>query len=164
MNINNIIFRSEVLPEDVENVREIVTSTDFFYDFEIPIAVELVEDALKYGSEKSGYYFLFAMVDGKTVAYTCYGPTTGSVGGFDLFWIATRNDMRGSGIGSVIVEETHKKIVEMGGRFVIAETSSMEKYKPTRKFYLKNHYVNEGEIRDFYKPGDGKVFFVRRFS
>jgi ribosomal protein S18 acetylase RimI-like enzyme len=156
-------FRTTVTKEDPVHVREIVTSTGFFYDFEIPVAVELVDDFLAEG-EASGYYFIFAEVDGRTVAYSCFGPIACTEGGFDLFWIATHSDFRGSGIGRQLLEETHRKIMEMGGRYVIAETSTMEKYLPTRAFYEKNSYLNEGVIRDFYKPGDGKVIFIRRFT
>jgi len=50
----------------------------------------------------------------------------------------------------------------MGGRMVIAETSTLDKYAPTRKFYLSMGYDQESVIRDFYKIGDGKVTFVKR--
>jgi len=39
-------FRTNVNEKDVDIVRTIVASTGFFYDFEIPVAVELVEDRL----------------------------------------------------------------------------------------------------------------------
>jgi ribosomal protein S18 acetylase RimI-like enzyme len=158
----SIHFRTEATPADIEKIREIVTSSGFFYDFEIPVAVELVEDRLRDGDE-SGYFFVFAEADGKTVAYSCYGPVACTEGGFDLFWIVTHNDHRGSGIGKILLEETHRRAREMGGRYIIAETSTLEKYSPTRHFYLKNGYEKEAEIADFYKPGDGKAIFVRRF-
>lgn len=83
-------------------------------------------------------------------------------GSFDLYWIATHNDYRGRGIGNLIIEETHRIIREMGGRIVIAETSSLEKYTPTRHFYDRVGYSNVAHIDDFYKEGDGKVFFVKK--
>jgi hypothetical protein len=45
----NISLRSEVYPQDVENVRNIVESTGFFYPHEVKIAVELVEERLSKG-------------------------------------------------------------------------------------------------------------------
>ena len=42
MNIENLKFRTEVKRDDLENVREILHSSGFFYDFEIAVAVELV--------------------------------------------------------------------------------------------------------------------------
>ena len=156
-----LVFRREVRPEDVEIVRDMIISTGFFYDFEIPVALELVEDRIELG-DQSDYNFVFAELEGKTVSYTCYGSIAGTEGSFDLYWIVTHNDYRGQGIGNLIIEETHRIIREMGGRIVVAETSSLEKYAPTRHFYNRIGYTQEAQINDFYKEGDGKVFFVKR--
>jgi len=161
MNSTEIVFRETVNPEDIETVREIAVSTGFFYDFEIPVAVELVEAAVEEG-DASGYYFLFAEVDGKTVSYSCYGPIDGTDGGYDLYWIVTHNDYRGQGIGKKILDETHRVVKSKGARYIIAETSSLAKYQPTRDFYEKNLYDKEGVIRDFYMVNDDKVIYVKR--
>jgi len=161
MQPSNILFRTTVTPDDLENVREIVTSSGFFYEFEIPVAVSLVQDYLDDG-EASGYLFIFAEKEGKTVAYSCYGHIAGTDAGYDLFWIATHNELRGSGIGKLLLEETHRKAKALGARYIIAETSSLEKYLPTRLFYEKNDYSKEAVIPDYYKPGDGKVIYLKR--
>jgi ribosomal protein S18 acetylase RimI-like enzyme len=161
MTSSQIVFREKVKPEDIEHVREIVVSTGFFYDFEIPVAVELVEEGVEEG-EDSGYFFIFAEVDGKTVSYSCYGPIAGTDAGYDLYWIVTHNDYRGSGIGKQLLDETHRIVKSRGGRYIIAETSSLEKYTPTRQFYEKNNYDKEAIIKDFYLTGDDKVIYVKR--
>jgi GNAT superfamily N-acetyltransferase len=161
MKSSQIVFRDTVTPEDIHNVREIAISTGFFYDFEIPVAVELVEAALEEG-DASGYFFLFGEVDGKTVSYSCYGPIAGTEGGFDLYWIITHNDYRGQGIGKRILDETHRIAKMKGARYIIAETSSLVKYQPTRDFYEKNLYDKEGVIKDFYMINDDKVIYVKR--
>lgn len=162
MFIDDITFRTEVLPGDDLIVREIVESTGFFYDIEIPVAVDLVTERLLEGYD-SGYYFIFAETEGKTTAYSCFGPIAGSDGSYDLYWIVTHNDFRGKGIGKALLEETHRRVQEMSGRLIIAETSTLEKYHPTRHFYEQNGYVLEAIIRDFYKPGDGKAIYIKRF-
>jgi len=158
-----INFRREVRADDIEAVRDILVSTGFFYDNEVPVALELVQDGLEEG-EGSDYHFLFAEADGKTVSYSCFGPIAGTDGSFDLYWIATHNDYRGTGIGNRLIAETHRIIREMGGRLVIAETSTLEKYTPTRHFYERTGYIPEARIDDYYRVGDGKVIFVKRFS
>jgi len=162
MSTEKLTFRHDTLPGDDEIIRDMVVSTGFFYDFEIPVALELVREKIEHG-EKSDYCFLFAEIDGKPVAYTCYGPIMGTEGSFDLYWIITHNDYRGKGIGKIILEKTHEIVKKMGGRLIIAETSTLEKYAPTRYFYDKMGYLLEAEIKDFYKIGDGKVMFVKRF-
>ena len=161
MNPTQLVFRETVKPEDVENVREIAASTGFFYDFEIPVAVELVEERLAEG-EGSGYFFIFVETEGKTVSYSCYGPIAGTDAGYDLYWIVTHNDYRGLGIGKQLLDETHRVVKNAGGRYIIAETSSLEKYTPTRLFYEKNEYDKDALIKDFYMPGDDKVIYVKR--
>ena len=153
---NKLVFRHEVRPGDLEIVREMIISTGFFYDIEVPVALELLEDRIEEG-DRSSYHFVFAEIDGKPVSYTCFGPIAGAEGSFDLYWIVTHNDYRGRGIGNLILEETHREIRKMGGRLVIAETSSLEKYAPTRHFYLKMGYTDEARIADFYKMGNLRV-------
>ncbi len=160
--LRQIKFRRDVNPDDVETVRNILVSTGFFYDIEIPVALELVQDNID-KEDLSDYHFLFAELEGQTVAYTCFGHIAGTESSFDLYWIVTHDDFRGQGIGKQLLEETHGIVREMGGRMLIAETSSLEKYAPTRHFYLQSGYLKEAEIADFYTAGDGKVIFVKRF-
>ncbi|NMB72322.1 MAG: GNAT family N-acetyltransferase [Bacteroidales bacterium] len=157
----NISLRSEVFPQDVENIRNIVESTGFFYPHEVKIAVELVEERLSKGPA-SGYEFLFAEVDGTTVGYSCFGLNPSTKKSFDLYWIATFKDLRGKGIGKFLLEETCRKVKEMGGTAIYAETSGRPLYKPTRMFYENNGFICEAVLRDFYDDGDDKLIFVRR--
>jgi ribosomal protein S18 acetylase RimI-like enzyme len=161
MNSDQIVFRHDVKKADIKNVREIVASTGFFYDFEIPVAVELVEATIAEG-EESGYFFIFAEVEGRTVAYSCYGQIACTDAGYDLYWIVTHNDYRGHGIGKKLLDETHRVVRNRGGRYIIAETSCLEKYVPTRLFYEKNNYDRDATIKDFYMPGDDKAIYVKR--
>ena len=161
MNPKDVVFRTTIKPEDIDHVREIISSSGFFYDFEIPVAIELAEEGVREG-EKSGYYFVFADLDGKAIAYTCYGHIAGTDAGYDLYWIATHDALRGTGIGKLLLEKTEQFVRERGARYLIAETSMLDKYLPTRLFYEKCNYKNEAVIRDYYKPGDGKVIYVKR--
>ncbi|MBE0648687.1 MAG: GNAT family N-acetyltransferase [Bacteroidales bacterium] len=156
-----VIFRTEILPGDEVRIREMIISTGFFYDIEVEVAVELAEEKLRDG-DKSSYQFIFAKRDAEIIAYSCFGLIAGTECSFDLYWIVTHNDFRGEGVGKLLLEETHRQILEQGGRNVIAETSSLEKYQPTRDFYYKMGYHEAGFIPDFYKEEDGKVTFVKK--
>ena len=59
MRIMEIKFRITPMYVDSHNIREIVNSTGFFYNHEVEVAVELLEERLKTGIER-GYYFVFA--------------------------------------------------------------------------------------------------------
>lgn len=157
----DLTFR--LLPEehDIKRVMEIVESTRFFYDHEVEVAVELVTERLEKG-ESSGYYFIFAEVEGITAAYSCFGPIPMSRTCFDLYWIVTHNDYRGKGIGKKLLEETCRQAKEMDCSILIAETSGLEHYAPTRRFYESNKFILEARLKDFYTEGDDKLFYTRK--
>jgi len=159
----NLTFRKVPLESDISRVREIVESTRFFYDHEVIIAAELVAERVADG-ESSGYYFVFAELDGITVAYSCYGPISMSKTSFDLYWIATHNDYRGRGIGKKVLEETCNNARAMGCSIIIAETSGLPHYASTRDFYTSNKFELEAHLKDFYATGDDKLFYTKRIG
>jgi GNAT superfamily N-acetyltransferase len=159
----NLTFRKIPKKEDVQLIREIVLSTKFFYDHEVEVAVELIEERLK-KSEESGYHFIFAEADGITVAYSCYGPISLSKSGFDLYWIVTHHDYRGKGIGRQLLEETFRQAKAIGCTSLYAETSGLDHYAPTRAFYISNQFILEATLKDFYDKGDDKLIYVIRFA
>jgi len=159
----NLTFRTTPVKSDISRVREIIVSTRFFYDHEIEIAVELVEERLALG-EVSEYYFVFAELEGIPVAYSCFGPIAMSKTSFDLYWIATHNDFRGKGIGRKLLDETYIHARELGCKILIAETSGLEHYAPTRAFYISNGFELEAKLKDFYTEGDDKIFYTKRIG
>jgi ribosomal protein S18 acetylase RimI-like enzyme len=156
-------IRTNVLPEDVKHTREIVESTHFFHDYEADVAVELVQETLDKGPD-SGYNFLFAEKDGRTVAYSCFGLIPCTETSFDLYWIVVHNDYRNLGIGKKLLKLTEKAVTKMGGTALYAETSSQQKYDPTRKFYLSNAYFEEACLKNFYQKGDDKLIYTKYLS
>jgi hypothetical protein len=45
---------------------------------------------------------------------------------------------------------------------MLIETSSLPRYEPTRRFYLKHGYEPAAVLRDFYADGDDPVVFGKR--
>jgi ribosomal protein S18 acetylase RimI-like enzyme len=160
MDINKLTFRTKVIEDDIENIRDILHSSGFFYDFEIDVALELAQEYLEYGPE-SDYYFLFAEIEGRTVGYTCFGPIACTKHSFDLYWIGVHEDTRGSGLGKTLMKESEKIIKDLGGKGVYIETSSRDKYIPTQKFYDSCGCDLIARITDFYDEGDDKLIYKR---
>jgi GNAT superfamily N-acetyltransferase len=156
-----ISFRTTPQRKDIQQIREIVVSTGFFYEHEVDVAIELIEERLMKG-ESSGYYFVFAEVDGVTAAYSCFGHDEMTKSCFDLYWIVTHNNYRGKGIGKILLDETYREAKKLGCTMIIAETSGRDHYKPTRAFYDSAGYTLEATIRDYYDKGDDKCFYVKR--
>lgn len=164
--LHTLTLRETVLREDIVRVREIVSSTRFFYDHEIDVACELVEETLAKGPIE-GYRFLFADApdasgSARTIGYTCYGQTPCTEGTFDLYWIAVHDDFRACGLGRFLQRETEARVRALGGRRLFAETSGRDQYAPTRRFYISVGYAEEARLSDFYAPGDDKVVYGMR--
>jgi ribosomal protein S18 acetylase RimI-like enzyme len=155
-------YRTTVKHSDIVDVEKITESTGFFYDHEVEVAVSLVVDTLK--DPKDGYKFLFLEDNGRTIGYTCFGEIACTHKRYDIYWIVIHNDYRGKGLGKEILKETENEIIRLGGEICYLETSSTEKYIPTRAFYDKLNYVKEAEIIDFYLNGDNKVIYSKRLQ
>ena len=159
----HITLRETVVHADLETVREIVASTGFFSAAEADVAVELVHEHLQRGTA-SGYHFLFAERDGRTIGYSCYGPIACTVGSYDLFWIAVHDDYRRHGLGKVLLQAAEERIARAGGRRVYIETSGRAQYAPTQQFYERCGYKLEAVLADFYALGDNKLIYSRALA
>jgi D-alanine-D-alanine ligase len=160
MDLSEITYREDPCPMDAQQVREIVVSSGFFSKDETDVAVELVEERLRKGLS-SGYYFVFAEKEKEVIGYACFGPIPCTVGSYDLYWIAVKNVLRGSGLGREILHRVEQKVMAWGGKRIYMETSSKQQYRPTHAFYKNCGYRKEAVLRDFYSPGDHKMIFLK---
>jgi D-alanine-D-alanine ligase-like ATP-grasp enzyme/ribosomal protein S18 acetylase RimI-like enzyme len=153
-------FRYEVVPEDADRVRNLVSRTGYFLPAEAEVAVELVAERLAKGAA-SGYEFVLAEADGRLAGYACFGPTPCTLASFDLYWIAVDPDCQGGGLGRALMAESEALIRRMGGSRVYVETAGRAKYEATRRFYERCNYRVESRLDDFYGPGDAKYTFLK---
>jgi len=158
-----IFLRDKAKPTDREAVRKILFSNKYFFDFEIAVAEELIEERILRGPA-SGYHFFFAEIENRVVGYTCYGLIPCTQKSFDLYWIAVSEELRGHGIGSRLLVETEKAILLQGGERIYIETSSRPDYEPTRKFYEKSGYHLAARLEDFYARGDAKLTWEKNLA
>lgn len=159
MNPTDFIFRKNVTYADLPHLRSILESSGYFYDFEVEVALELVEEYLETG-ESSGYQLIIAEQDGIPVGYSCYGEIACTKGSYDLYWIAVHEKTRGKGLGKKLMAQTSQDIRIKGGRCIYIETSSRDKYVPTQKFYDNCGCKLVARIADFYDLGDDKMMYA----
>lgn len=156
-------FRNLLLEQDLSELTAVMKSTDLFYDFEIEVALEVLQSFLDRG-ESSGYYCIVALNNGVCVGYAVYGPTPCTVSGWDIYWMAVKKELQGKGLGSELIKQAEQKIALQGGTTVWIETSGRPAYLPTRTFYEKHHYQKLAELPGFYAPGDSKVIYGKTIS
>ena len=154
-------FRTTLVSADTARVRALAAATAVFREAELDIAAELALEALARGEVASGYHFVMADAGDGLAGYACYGPTPATVGTIDLYWIVVSPDLQGQGVGRAVLDRTEIAARRIGGERLYVDTSSQEKYAPTRAFYIGTGFAQVAELPDFYRKGDGKVIFVK---
>ena len=152
----------ELRANDLPALERILVATDAFTTAEVAVAMELLEIVIN-DPEQHDYEVAVAESRGKVAGYVLFGPVAATVGSFDLYWIAVDPAAQGSGVGQRLMEHVEAQARQRGGRMVCLETSSQGGYSRTRSFYERAGYVLESRIRDFYKPGDDRLTYVKRF-
>jgi GNAT superfamily N-acetyltransferase len=147
-------------PEDRDPIRLLLEGTRMFTPEEVGIALELL-DAVLLRPDQKDYIVNVALLDGTVKGYYCVGPTPGTDGTFDLYWIAVDPMAQGQGIGTVLDRHAESLVRSLHGRLMIAETSSRPDYEPTRIFYLRRGYTELSRIASYYRPGDDLVVYGR---
>jgi acetoin utilization deacetylase AcuC-like enzyme/GNAT superfamily N-acetyltransferase len=157
---NGLEWRSAVMADDVGRVRSLVASTGFFNAAEVDLAADLVTERLAKGI-RSGYHFILAERGSGLVAYACYGPIAGTQFSFDLFWIAVSPEEQRKGLGVQVFARAEAAMRKAGARRIYADTSSSDRYAPTRGFYQRMGFEEDARLPDFYGPGDAKVIYMK---
>jgi len=157
---DRIILRTRARVRDRSDLKTILVSTRLFYPYEIDVAIDLLNDQIKW-KEESIFSFIFADRNRECVGYVCYGPILTTDNRYDMYWIAVRKDLQGQGIGKILVDETEKRISARNGRHLYVETSSREDYGPTRAFYRKNGYVEVARVPHYYKDNDDMIILMK---
>ena len=157
---DSLMYRREIVPEDVMHVKNILNSTNMFTDAEVSIGIELVLERLLKGVA-SGYHFLFLDHNDAPLGFSCFGPIACAEDAFDLYWIAVRAESRNKGWGSILLKKTEEILRAQQARRLYVETSSTTRYASTRAFYLRRGYQEAARLEDFYRPGDDKIVFTK---
>lgn len=147
---------------DLPALVRILEETGAFTDVEVGCALELLGIVLDQPAQQD-YQVAVAEEDGRVVGYILYGPVPLAEGNFDIYWIATDPVVQGRGYGRRLIEHAESDVRARGARLLCLETSSQGGYQRTRRFYEQSGYIEESRIRDFYRPGDDRITYVKRF-
>jgi len=149
--------------EDLPHLIRILNETGAFTDVEVGCAVELLGIVLD-DPNQLDYIVAVAEDGGRPTGYVLYGPVPLTEGNYDLYWIATDPAVQGSGFGRSLLAHVEAEVRLRQGRMICLETSSQGSYERTRQFYERAGYLEESRIRDFYRPGDDRITYIKRFS
>ncbi|WP_432822159.1 GNAT family N-acetyltransferase [Trichloromonas sp.] len=150
-------------PSDLTALTRILKETGAFTEPEVDCAVELLNIVLEQPWQQD-YQVAVAENEGQVAGYILFGPVPLTVGNYDIYWIATDPAVQGKGLGRQLMEHAETEAQKKGAYMVCLETSSQGSYERTRRFYDQAGYTEESRIRDFYKPGDDRLTYIKRFS
>ncbi len=142
-------------------IEEILRSSGYFYEFEISTALEIADETISKGMEKSGYSWMKVVDENGLIAFANYGKNSFSIHSWDLYWIAVHHLSRNKRIGSVLLKAIEDDIREAGGKILWVETSGRPLYASTERFYINNGYSLQASLKDFYGPGDPKQIYSK---
>lgn len=113
-------------------------------------------------SSSTDEWFVLTM-DEQPAAVAYVVPERLTQGTYNLLLIAVHADHQGKGLGKDLLAHVESQLSGTGGRLLLVETSGLPDFERTRQFYLKNGYVIEARIREFYAPGEDKIVFRKLF-
>jgi ribosomal protein S18 acetylase RimI-like enzyme len=154
-------LRNDLRCGDPALIQAMIQDTGFFTPAEEDIARDLALETLAKPGE---YLFIFAEArtpdeSWETAGYICYGEIPGSIGSYDLYWLAVPRRLQRFGLGRLLVLAAEKDILSRGGRQAFLSTSGSGKYQSTRAFYDKIGYTQAAFLPDFYNIGDPQVIY-----
>ena len=141
-------------------LEQLTRATGRFREEEVATAVELLEESLA-GDDEYRFVGAFDSAADTLVGYACWGPTPGTEGTCDLYWIVVDPERQGAGIGTLLLGEVESRLTAADCRLVMVETSSRADYAPTRAFYENRGYTRAATIPGYYAPGDDLVIYTK---
>lgn len=139
-------------------LERLTRTTGLFREEEVATAVELLDDSL---AGDDDYRFLGAYEADELVGYACWGPTPGTRGTYDLYWIVVDPTWQGKGVGTQLLDAVEKALMADGCRLIVVETSSRPDYRATRAFYERRGYARAATLPGYYGVEDDLVIYLK---
>jgi len=155
--LNNSNIRS-VRTEDLPFLIDVVSTSGLFPG---EMLTDMIGDSLNHDSNKQ--HWITYETD-KPIAVAYFAPEQMTSGTWNLYLIAVLADQQGNGIGTQLMNYIESFLWSRGQRILIVETSDLEEFELTRKFYQGLNYQKEAHIREFYDEGEGKVVFWKKLN
>ena len=150
------------LPSDHHALLTLARDTGVFKPLEIEALEEVLLD-FHATNHAHGHRSVTFEQGSEILGFAYYAPAAMTDRTWYLYWIAVTKQTQARGIGGELLKFAEDEIRRHNGRILLIETSSLEHYALTRKFYLKHHYEQVAAVPDYYADGDDMVVFRKRF-
>lgn len=149
----------KVQPQDLTGLKEVLDSSELFPSIYLD---DMISD---YFNNKDTADIWFTYIDNDIPLALGYcAPEKLTNGTYNLYAIAVRKELQGQGIGQKMMHFIEKLLTDDGNRILIVETSSIDHYALTRKFYHTLGYKQAAVIADFWDEGEDKIIFWKKLN
>lgn len=143
-----------VTPIDIEGLKEVVDSSGLFPSEYLD---EMISDYFNNADTQDIWFTCLA--DDKPVAIGYCVPEKFTDSTYNLLAIRVAQDSQWKGIASEMMKYIEQILKDKEARILIVETSSDNAQIGARRFYKQVGYIQEADIRDFWKNGEDKIVF-----
>lgn len=152
-----------IIPDDTPTLVRLTAETEMFKPLEIRALQEVLHDYFEETMAQGHRSFLIEEGN-KVLGYVYYAQAPMADNTWYLYWIAVDRAYQGNGIGAKLLEWVEDDVRMREGRLLFIETSMLNHYEPTRRFYLKRGYEQVARLRDWYADGDDMAIFRKRLT
>lgn len=152
-------YRNYITPNDYEVVYRLLEKSGFYYESEINICLQMMEETIEYDNEKSDYHWLIVEGNNNIVGFACFGKNRMTEDSWEVFCIAVDKNHKDKGFGSLILKEVERIAMGSKANRIWIQTSGKNKFIPTAKFFESKEYEKVATLPDFYSKGDHKIIF-----
>ena len=146
------------LPKDKPALLDLAEATGLFRDDELGGFDQMLSEY--FANHPEGHHWIADDDDGiKGAAY--YAPEVFADQVWNLYFIGVHLSQQGQGRGTTLLRYVEQQLTTQGGRLLLVETSGLDDFERTRRFYRNNGYDEEARIREYYKRGTIRLHFVR---
>ncbi|WP_299394811.1 GNAT family N-acetyltransferase [Pelagibius sp.] len=143
--------------DDQSAILDLAVASGLFQEDETAVLAEMLADA--FNGDLQDHHWI-VLEDAATVIAAAYvAPEVMSDRAWNLYFIAVARQNQGRGHGTALLAHVEGMLRGQDARLLLIETSGLESFAATRRFYLGNGYEEEARIRDFYRTGEDKVVF-----
>ena len=156
-----MLFVRDFVTKDKEALFEIISTTKNFNQKDKKVAIDLIETYIE--DRYEGSHLECLLKNGRVIGFIYYEEAPLCEGVIEIYYVAINPNEIGKGFGKFLFKDLEARLKSKGVRIIILETSSTEEYEPTTKFYNSIDYKAVGKMKDYYKKGDDKLTYEKRF-
>lgn len=150
----------KAIPTDQSALMDVTRATGIFDAGELEFFDDMITKS--FNGDMPGHDWL-VLDDHGIIGVAYYAPEVMADNVWNLWFLGVHPDHQGQGHGGKLLRAVEGAVRDHAARLLLIETSGVDAFALTRKFYVKNGYEEEARIREYYEAGHDKIVFRKAF-